>query len=146
MGPPCDGKAKKTAIAARMSKAPVVWRANREVLFDGVSWPNRCGAATLMRWVADGVTRSPSIAPSSSYQIRHSPYVGFNAELGDVGVLEGGPTSVTHEAQQWFPNSTSNWLKRLFRVANKCPSPECPSPSELVNDCQHATLVLGSNI
>jgi hypothetical protein len=57
MVPPCDGKAKKAAIATRMSKAPVVWRAYRELLFDGVSWPNRCLAATLVRWVVDGVTR-----------------------------------------------------------------------------------------
>jgi len=76
MVPPCDGKTKKAAIATRMSKAPVVWRAYRELLFDGVSWPNRCGAATSGRWVVDGVTRSPSIPRSRSYQMRHSPYVG----------------------------------------------------------------------
>ena len=29
MGPPCDGKVKKTAIATRTSKAPVVSRAYR---------------------------------------------------------------------------------------------------------------------
>jgi hypothetical protein len=49
MVPPCDGKAKKAAIATRMSKAPVVWRAYRELLFEGVSWPNRWRAARMMR-------------------------------------------------------------------------------------------------
>jgi hypothetical protein len=49
MGPPCDGKTKKTAIAARMSKTPVVWRTYRELLFEGVSWPNRWRAARMMR-------------------------------------------------------------------------------------------------
>jgi hypothetical protein len=88
MGPPCDGKAKKTAIAARTSKAPVVWRAYRELLFDGVSWPNRCGAATLMRWVVDGVTRSPSIPRSRSYRIRRFPYVGFMTSWGCRGRAE----------------------------------------------------------
>jgi hypothetical protein len=68
MGPPCNGKTKKTAIATRTSKAPVVWRAYRELLSEGVSWPNRCRAATLMRWLVDGVTRSASIPRSRSYQ------------------------------------------------------------------------------
>jgi hypothetical protein len=53
----CDGEAKKTASAARTSKAPVVSTANREALFDGVSRPSRCGAAGLCRWLVDQVTR-----------------------------------------------------------------------------------------
>jgi hypothetical protein len=81
MGPPCDGKTKKTPLAARMSKAPVAWRASRELLFAGVSWPNRCRAATLMRWLVDGVTRSPSISRSRSSRIGHFPYVGFIPEV-----------------------------------------------------------------
>jgi len=51
------GEAKKTASAPRTSKAPVVSRAYREVLFDGVSRPSRCGAAGLCRWLLDQVTR-----------------------------------------------------------------------------------------
>ena len=46
----CDGEAKRTASAARTSKAPVAATTHRGVLFDGVSRPNRCGAAGLYRW------------------------------------------------------------------------------------------------
>ena len=116
--------------------------------------------ATILRTGSEGLTR---VIVRSSWAERESILVeAYEAELlvsggrsftsrrggssrtGKRGRVEGA--SGTHEAQQWFPYSTSNWLKRLFRVANKCPSPKCPSPSELVNDCQHATLVLGSDI
>jgi hypothetical protein len=60
--PACDGRAKKTASAARTSKAPVASRVDREALFDGVSRPNRSNrfsAARLSRWLLDRVRRSP---------------------------------------------------------------------------------------
>ena len=46
----CDGEAKRTASAARTSKAPVAATTHRGVLFDGVSRPNRCGTGGLYRW------------------------------------------------------------------------------------------------
>jgi hypothetical protein len=52
MGSPCDGKTKKTALAARMSKAPLAWRAYREFLFDRVSWPDRCRAVDRVNKIA----------------------------------------------------------------------------------------------
>jgi len=54
----CDGEAKKTASAARTSKAPIVSTAHREFLFNGVSRPNRYAAAGSCRWLLDRVTRS----------------------------------------------------------------------------------------
>ena len=81
MVPPCDGKAKKAAIATRMSKARVVWRAYRELLFDGVSWPNRCGAA-LMRWVIDGVTRIAEYSRVRGPTESGVPLRRLHAELG----------------------------------------------------------------